>query len=144
MPLPVSNLFQILAIFSNILFVLQACHSSSGLRRNLCFKLWKMHDGILYKIEISGSVHAYRMVYNSTFFLISVNRDIVCDAHKQGSDIHGIKDDRFIFCEEHLSRVDVCGQIFEQVDNVNNTDLHFITKDSKAMISSVGVSPHRP
>ena len=64
MPFPVSDFFQILSIFSDVLLVLnQFVVSSSESGMILIAKLWQMHDCIFYKVETvnSGSVHACQM-----------------------------------------------------------------------------------
>ena len=66
-----------------------------------------MHDGILYKIETVNLVLYTHIEWcsNSTFFLISVNRDIVVvtlisKLMDQCWISMECKDDRFIFCED--------------------------------------------
>ena len=80
MPLPVTDLFKILSVFGNVLFVLyQLVVHLLDQEGSLVAKLWQVHDSIFYQVETVDLVLYTHIEWCSdrSFFLISMNRNVM-------------------------------------------------------------------
>ena len=108
MPLPVPDFIQILAILSDVLFVLNklVVHLLNQIG-TLVSKLGQMHNSVFYQIETVDLVlntHIKRSG-DGTFLLVSMNRHVVVVALEsqlvdQGRISMECEDNRFVFCED--------------------------------------------
>lgn len=80
MPLPVTDLFKILSVFGNVLFVLyQLVVHFLDQEGSLVAKLWQVHDCIFYQVETVDLILYTHIEWCSdrSFFLISMNRNVM-------------------------------------------------------------------